>query len=61
LHLKTLLLVAIVLFASTISTVAISFNILAPKKVWKYIQLDNLSLDINGTTPCRPIDDDGGP
>lgn len=62
-NLQILFLITIVFFASiaSIATVATFFNVPTFSKMCRYIQSENLSLDINETMPCRPIDDDGGP
>ena len=60
-NLKIVILTALVLFASTVTTVAISFDISTPDEVWENMYPNSMVLDGGGSTPCRPIDDDGPP
>lgn len=60
-NLKILFLAALVLFASTTTIVATSFHVSTPDKVWESMYPSYVVLDGDGSTPCRPIDDDSGP
>lgn len=60
-NLKIIFLAALVLFASTTTIVAMSSHVSTPDKVWEAIDQNHLILDGSGPTPCREIDDDGGP
>jgi hypothetical protein len=61
LNFKIVFLAALVLFASVVTTAAISFHISTPDEAWENMYSNSVVLYGGGLTPCEEIDNDGGP
>jgi hypothetical protein len=60
-NLAVIFIAALVLCTSIATIVMLPFHISTPDKICENMRHNSVVLDINGTTPCRPIADEGPP
>ena len=60
-NLAVIFMAAVVLCTSIATIATLSFHISTPDKICENMHPNSVVLDVNGTVPCRPIDDEGPP